>query len=174
MTVPILDDNTVPQWGKVSGRKMSGESGESDGGRGSVKKKYTAISTYEWQVCWSQMESWLSEGREKVHCGPVIIVNVPGMWGKWTLLTVMATFPASLVTGTVSWSFLKRELCCAELSTILTASLTMADNRADVQATHICSGLILLLTPLPCSPFINTYTWAPIRQTMSCFMQASN
>lgn len=43
-------------------------------------------------------------------------------------------------------------LCCAELPTILTASLTMADSRADVQAAHICSGLIFLLAhaPFPC------------------------
>lgn len=110
--------------------------------------------------------------RKKIHCGAVIIANVPGMWGQGNTAQCYEHFPAALVTGAVKLSFLTRELCCPELPTILTASLTMADNRADVQAAHICSGLVSLSGTRPLS-LSNTCTRAP-SQTKNCFTKSTS
>ena len=53
---------------------------------------------------------------------------------------------------------LKRGLCSIEMSTILNVSLTMAAERADVQAAHICGsthippGLLSRPASLPLPP----------------------
>lgn len=38
---------------------------------------------------------------KKLQCGAVMTANVPGMWGKGTLLSVMTTSLLALVTGAV-------------------------------------------------------------------------
>lgn len=110
MTVFILKDKAGSQHGKVSGERY-----------------------YEWKVCQFWNGQWLVQ-REETKCGPVMIVNIPGTWRKNNTAQCYGHVPAE-----VSRSSLTRELCCAELTTILTASLTMADNRADVHAEHIWS-----------------------------------
>lgn len=90
-----------------------------------------------------------------MHCGAVMMENVPGMRGAGTVPGVMATSPpplcAALVTGASQMGLSDKR---GPVVTILTASSTMAGQAADVHAAHICSGLLsfrhtrpLCLTP---------------------------